>query len=280
MTLRGGYLLSVCLCAAAMAAGCATSTSEMGQLGSHFVRHGKPTLSYTETGVTEGAPSDRPARSSSPETPKLMKPRPANSSNTISLEQNDHRLKEELRLLSEARTASRLRAVAASYRRLGVLDQAHAYLSEAAKRYPRDARILEDRAKVWRDWGLPQSGLSDAYRAVFLAPGSASAQNTLGTLLQSLGDMTGARTRFEKALQIDPGAAYALSNLCYVSMTEGKLAEAQDECGRAIGAEPDLRIARTQFNLGVVYMAAGQRGLAEDAFRRAHSLGYASGGRR
>jgi Flp pilus assembly protein TadD len=209
-----------------------------------------------------------------------MPPRPANSTNTISLEQKDRRLKQELQLLTEARTAARLRAVGASYRRLGVFDQADEYLSQAAKRDPRDSLVFEERAKVWRDWGLPQSGLGDAHRAVFFAPASPSARNTLGTVLQALGDLKGARVQFEKALQLDGSASYALSNLCYVSMTEGKLAEAQDECGRAIGAEPDLRIARTHFNLGVVYMAAGQRELAEDAFRRAESLGHPTRGSR
>jgi Flp pilus assembly protein TadD len=261
-----------------MAAGCATS--QEGRLGSHFVKHGEPTLSYTDTGVSEQpAPRGR-AEPLKSEPLKPMKPRPANSSNTIALEQKDRRLKEELRLLAEARTAARLRSVAASYRRLSVFDQAHAYISQAAKRDPRDFQVFEERAKILRDWGLPQSGLGDAHRAVFLAPSSPSARNTLGTVLQALGDLKGARVQFEKVLQLDGTASYAFSNLCYVSMTEGKLAEAQDECGRAIGAEPDLRIARTQFNLGVVYMAAGQRELAEDAFRRAESLGHPTRGSR
>jgi Flp pilus assembly protein TadD len=58
--------------------------------------------------------------------------------------------------------------------------------------------------------------MADSARAVFFAPQSAAAYNTRGTLLAAVGLDADARREFEKALAIDPNAAFARANLCRV----------------------------------------------------------------
>ena len=65
-------------------------------------------------------------------------------------------------------------------------------------------------------------GLGDAYRAVYYAPGSAAAHNTLGTLLAASGRWAAARVEFGRALALDPSAAYAAHNLVAVDRAEAE----------------------------------------------------------
>ena len=71
-----------------------------------------------------------------------------------------------------------------------------------------------------------RSGLGDAYRSVYYAPSSATAQNTLGTVLGAMGAVADSRRAYERALALDPRAAYVLNNLCYLSFLEGAIAAA------------------------------------------------------
>ena len=157
---------------------------------------------------------------------------PARSS-ALTLEAQDPVLAKALLLLEAAPSAARHRAVADAYLRLGISDQAHEHLSAAVKLEPRDAASWDRMARIWRDWGLPHLGLTDAHRAVYFAPASPAAHNTLGTILHALGRREEARARFERALQLDPTAAYALNNLCYTWTLEGQLRAAVAACQRA-----------------------------------------------
>jgi len=86
-----------------------------------------------------------------------------------------------------------LRAAANEYALAGVNDRAFEYLNRSIALAPRDAAGYDALARLWRDSGFPQLGLGDAYRAVYYAPASAIAHNTLGTLLQALGHRDAAR---------------------------------------------------------------------------------------
>ena len=108
-------------------------------------------------------------------------------------------------------------AVAHEYRRLGVYDLASDYFTRALAIDAHDAAAYDGRARSWRDWGYPGEGLGDAYRAVALAPDSPIANNTLGTLLLAVGEVSAAEARFERALALDAGADYARANLCRVA---------------------------------------------------------------
>lgn len=156
------------------------------------------------------------------------------------------------------------RAVAREYARLGVLDVAHEHLSAAVAMDPTDAAAWDGLARIWRDWGFPHLALPDAYRAVYFAPASPVAHNTLGTVLQALGRRVEARAAYEKALDLDVTATYALTNLCYGWVLDGQTARAADACRRALALQPDLEAARN--NLALAYAVAGDLDAALEIF--------------
>ena len=156
------------------------------------------------------------------------------------------------------------RAVADEYLRLGIADKAHEYLDRALAIAPNDGAVYEARARIWRDGGFPERALSDAHRAVYFAPASAVARNTLGTVLQALGRHAQARQQYERALVLDSRAAYALNNLCYAWILEHQPAKAVKACEAAIEAAPSLQAARN--NLGLAYAVGGNIEAARGAF--------------
>ena len=194
---------------------------------------------------------------------RTISSRPMRSSATT-LEAHDPALAKALLLLEAAPSAARHRDVADAYLRLGVSDQAQEHLSAAVKLEPHDAASWDRMARIWRDWGLPHLGVSDAHRAVYYAAASPVAHNTLGTILHALGRRDEARTEFERALQLDPTAAYALNNLCYTWTLEGQVRAAVAACQRAIAIQPDLQLARN--NLGLAYAVGGSVEDSERAF--------------
>jgi superkiller protein 3 len=187
-----------------------------------------------------------------------------------------------------------------AYRAANILDQAYGQYAEASRLDPSNATAWDGMARIWRDWGFPNLALPDASRAVYHAPGSAAAHNTLGTVLHALGLTRDARTEFERALVLDVQASYALNNLCYSWVSEGNGARAIDTCHLALALAPGLAPARNnlalayavegdlegatrefaaagtpaarEFNLGIVYMAGRHFDAAAAAFTRAAAL--------
>ena len=117
---------------------------------------------------------------------------------------------------------------------------------------------------MWRDGGFFGRALSDAHRAVYYSPASAAAHNTLGTVFQALGRRSEARQQYERAVALDPTAAYALNNLCYSWVLDRQTAKAITACRAAIELAPALRAARN--NLGLAYAASGNIEAARQAF--------------
>ena len=181
--------------------------------------------------------------------------RPESIERAKTIEIADLTLAKELRALTLEPTAANHRAVAAAYVRHGVLDLAHEHFSAAVALAPEDGVSWDGLARIWRDWGFPHLALPDAYRAVYFLPGSASAHNTLGTVLQALGRDVDARAQFEKALALDVNAAYALSNLCYGWRIAGHPTRAAEACRGALKLRPDLESARN--NLALAYGEEG-----------------------
>ncbi len=146
------------------------------------------------------------------------------------IESQDPALSEALVQLQLVPSAAHHRTVAAEYRRLRIDDAAFDHLTAATRLEPDDAAAYDERARIWRDWGFPNLGMGDAARAVFYAPKSAAAHNTRGTLLIATGHLEAARRDFERALTIDPGAAFAAANLCWLERNAGSK-ESQGGCG-------------------------------------------------
>jgi tetratricopeptide (TPR) repeat protein len=177
------------------------------------------------------------------------------SNRVRTVEASDPALAAALLVASTQPTASTHRAVATRYVRLGILDQAHEHFSVAVALDERDAASWDGLARIWRDWGFPHLALGDAYRAVYYAPDSAIVRNTLGTVLQALGQRAAARAQFERALALDVSAAYALSNLCHAWRLDGNTSKAIQTCQRALQLQPGLEPARN--NLALAYEATG-----------------------
>jgi Flp pilus assembly protein TadD len=177
------------------------------------------------------------------------------------LETRDPALASALLRLALAETAEHHRLVAAAYRRAGVTDYAHRHYQRALGLEPCDSLAFEGLAQIWRDWFRPDLALGDAHRAVHCRPESAAAHNTLGTVLQALGQTKNARREFERAVELDERAAFALNNLCYLSLHEGDGRAAEALCERALVQDPALPAART--NLALAYVMRGDIAGAE-----------------
>jgi len=142
-----------------------------------------------------------------------------------------------------------LRVAAQEYARMGITDRAHEYLAKWIAVAPRDAAAHDALARLWRDSGLPHLGLGDAYRAIHYAPLSPITHNTLGTILHAIGNRKAARLEYERALQLDPSASYALTNVCYGHILDGAGRQAATACRAALDLDPRLAGARNNLAL-------------------------------
>jgi tetratricopeptide (TPR) repeat protein len=165
-------------------------------------------------------------------------------SEVISVESRDPVLGSALRRLAVAPSPESHRRVAAAYRRAGILDLAFDHYRAVARLEPAHPAAWDGMARIWRDWGFAHVGLADAHRAVYLAPGSAEARNTLGTLLQAVGDRRSARREFERAVALNPRAAWAHNNLCYAALADEDHLGGLEACRRAVALDPTLAVAR------------------------------------
>jgi len=164
-------------------------------------------------------------------------------------------------------TPDTYREVAQEYRRLRVYDRAHDYLRAALKLDSKDGMTHDALARTWRDSGFPHLGVGDANRAIYYAPKSAAARNTLGTVLQAMGRRAEARTQYEIAARLDPQAGYAHNNLCYGWILEGDSSRALQACRRALSLDPESPIAHN--NAGLAHALAGDLTAARESFAHA-----------
>jgi Flp pilus assembly protein TadD len=155
-------------------------------------------------------------------------------------------------------------SLAWAYIREGIPDKAHEHLASVARSNPRESAAWDALGRIWRDSGFSRFGLGDAYRAVAFAPLSPSAHNTLGTILQNLGEGKRARQAFSTALELDPTASYAQNNICYSWLMEGEVAAAAVACQHALALDPALLPARN--NLALARADGGDLAGAEALF--------------
>jgi tetratricopeptide (TPR) repeat protein len=220
-----GRLLGFALLAASMSVAACASTDPT--LAGRFVRQGKPPIDVGGPKLPKTRSVDRRAllnasQAARPPAPVLT-----------SLESTDADLRNALARLVGAPTAAHYLDVANHYLRHGVFDRADEYLNRSLAANGPDAAIYDARARLWRDWGQPGEALGDAHRAAYMAPQSAAAHNTLGTVLYRLGRVSDAKASFTRALQADPTAWYAMANLCHVNMNAGDTKTAINQCHMA-----------------------------------------------
>jgi Tfp pilus assembly protein PilF len=217
--------------------GCAAHHST---IANTFVRQGQPSVDLDgavpapET-ATYVAQLRKLAETARPR-PKTATPDAAEARDTV--------LRERLAALQEAPSAAAHLQVALEYRRLGILDAAFSQLSAAIRLEPKDGAAYDMRARLWRAWGLPQLGVPDARKAVAFSPGSASAWNTLGLLLEESGSADRGLSAYLRAVTLDDRASYVWSNLCHAWTLRNDPASAAAACRRALDLDATLHWAQ------------------------------------
>jgi Flp pilus assembly protein TadD len=191
-------------------------------------------------------------------------PQKPTSLSGVTIESKDPRLAAAILAEAVQPNAEGALQVAREYVRLGVLDAAYKCTARALKRKPNLPAAHDMMARIWRDWGMPETALGHAHRAIYFAPRWSGAYNTLGTVLDALSRRDEARTAFLRAFELDSGAGWALSNLCYLEFRARNLEEARRRCEAAVRASPALATAHN--NLALTHAAAGDMAGARDAF--------------
>lgn len=110
----------------------------------------------------------------------------------------------------------------------------------------------------------------EGYRRVLAdEPLHADALHLLGLIHAGRGALLEGEALIQQAICISPSAVY-LSNLGDVLMRQGRFADAEGACSRAIELAQDY--APAHYNLGMLFMQAGRREEAEHAFRQVLTL--------
>jgi tetratricopeptide (TPR) repeat protein len=134
-----------------------------------------------------------------------------------SIEELDPALRQALADLGAGQSVGRHLTVAEQYKRVGVRDLAFEHYSKALTLDPKSVSALDGRARLLRDVGLMNMALGDAHRARFVAPASAEARNTLGTILEKLGQCREASAAYREAARLSGGAEWATQNVTRLS---------------------------------------------------------------
>ena len=131
--------------------------------------------------------------------------------------------------------------------------RAHRAASSArSHKEPRLAAAHEELARVWRDWGCLSRASASAYRAIYYDPASASAQNTLGTMLDALGTIDDARARIRAALDLDPTAGVGAEQPVLPRVPARAVrGRARRSCEAALRGDPALVAAHNNLALDV-----------------------------
>lgn len=253
--------LVVCVAAALFAGGCAARRPA--SVAGHFVRPGEPKTTIPSSLVDPALQADSLEKTIAKTRELTARAKPPVRKAVPTAEGRDPALGAALKALSAEPSAANHIAVGDGYRRLGILDQAFDHYQAARKLNPSAAAAYDGMARVWRDWHLPGLALGDAYRAVYYAPRSPEALNTLGTILQALGRPRAAEAVFSRALVMEPTASYALNNLCYAAILATD-PEAVVACRRAAAAAPSSRA--TLNNLALALGLSGELDLAAEQF--------------
>jgi Flp pilus assembly protein TadD len=185
----------------------------------------------------------------------------------VTVEESYPELAAALSRLTASPSAESEICVAQAYARHNNSDKALEHFERAATLDPANSDAWDGLARVWRDWGFPNFGLGNAYRAVHAAPRSPTARNTLGTILQVLGRGPDARAQFALAVKLDPNAVYARNNLCYSWLLDGQVETGFAECEGALAIQPGL--APMQNNMALARAVVGDLAGATDLFQAA-----------
>ncbi len=140
-----------------------------------------------------------------------------------SIEHRDAELRAAIEALSKDESAAAHVRVAEAYERVHVRDAAFDQFSAAIALDKKSVAAWDGRARLWRDWGMVEQALHDVYRARYYGPDRPEVLNTLGTILERVGECGAARAAYEQALKLAPSAPWAKENV-------GRMAVVAPDC--------------------------------------------------
>ena len=207
--------------------------------------------------------------------------------------------------ISTKPTAPMLALAARTYAASGDRAAAERFLRQSIERDPMYFAAYEALGQLYIVEGKLDAALAEFDAVGKRSPKSVAALTMAAIIVQTKGDVAGARERFERVLQIDPEAAVAANNLAWIyAEHEGNLdvalnlaqtaqrrlpdvAAVNDTLGfiyykknlaglaiaaLKVGAEKDPANAQLQYHLGLAYASAGDAARATHAVRRALTL--------
>ena len=135
-----------------------------------------------------------------------------------------------------------------------------AVLKDGQQKNPRDARLLEAEARLWRRLEKPREAVAAYERALPLAPRDARLRIALGEMYRDGGDPDRAVRLMREAVALDPEPAAYWNALGMVLGGKGAFGDASDAFREAVKREPAN--AEYAYNLGLALLRSGH---AQDA---------------
>jgi len=140
-------------------------------------------------------------------------------------------------------------------------------LKEGQQKNPRDARLVQAEARLWRRLEKPREAVAAYERALPLAPRDALLRVALGEMYRDAGDADRAARLMREAVALDPGPAAYWNALGMVLGGKGAFGEAEDAFREAVKREPAN--AEYAYNLGLALLRGGRSADAVPFLRKA-----------
>jgi tetratricopeptide (TPR) repeat protein len=137
---------------------------------------------------------------------------------------------------------------------------------DAVAAAPDDPFLREQLATLEQSSGDLAGALTNAQRAVDLLPSSSEDWAQLGVILAKRQKFEDAAAAFRRAFQLDPEDVWALQNLALSLVNLGRRDEAIHEYRRALAIKPRFGLA--WLGLGQVLESMGRKAEAEDCYRK------------
>ena len=153
---------------------------------------------------------------------------------------------------------------------LGELRPALEALRRGQAQSPRDPRLLEREAQVWRRLRDRPQAIRAYQAAIALAPKDALLKVQLAEVHRDAGELDRAAALLQEALALDPAPASYWNSLGMVRGAQGEMADAEKAFREAVAR--DGRNAQFAYNLGLAVLRQGRAEEATPLFRRTLEL--------
>ncbi len=140
---------------------------------------------------------------------------------------------------------------------------------QAASNDPLQSLTYMRQGSVLMQQGRFEAALESFEQADRIAPGNATNKNMIGLCHLNLGQFDRALASFDEALRMVPGFTDARNNRGAAYLAMGQLHLAEVDFVAVLGDSTYPHRRQVYYNLGLTYLQQGQRGAAEENFRKA-----------